>query len=138
MVVFLFDFFLKMLADEREYLFAALSIFETEIVHVVGLLVDTFFGLGRDLFFIRRFFQNSKHVDFLFICAFCSLLFGKSLCPGQVLFRYNDIVELIVEVVVFEELFGLVESAPFDVVVEVDFALLEGGGDLELLLDLFY
>lgn len=127
-----------MLADEREYLFAAFTIFETKIVHVVGLLVDTFFGLGGDLLFIHRFLQNSKHVDFLFIFAFCSLLFGKSLCPGKVLFGYNDIVKLIVEVLVFKELFGLVESAPFDVVVEVDFALLEGGGDLELLLDLFY
>ncbi len=76
-------------------------------------------------------------MDFLFIVAFCSFLFSKSFCPGEVLFGYNYIVELIVEVLVFEELFGLVESAPFDVVVKVDFTLFDRGGDLELLLDLF-
>ncbi len=64
-------------------------------------------------------------MDFFFIVALCAFLFGESLCPGEVLFGDDNIVELIVVVLVFEELFGLVEGVPFDVVVEVDFALLQ-------------
>lgn len=51
--VFVSEFLLEVLADECKDFLTAFGVFETEIVHVVGLFVDTLFGLGFDFIFIK-------------------------------------------------------------------------------------
>lgn len=105
-------------------------------MHIVGYFVDSFSRLGLLLLPKIRVFQYSQHMDFLFVLAVCSFLSGEGFSPGEMFFWHDDVVQLIVHVLIFEQLFGLVKSGPFDVVVQGDFPLLKGSRDLKLLFDL--
>ena len=107
-------------------------------MHVVRLFIDTFFRLGFEFIFVKGVFEDSQYVNFLFIITLSPLLFGEGFGPRQVFFGHYYVVELIIEIFLFKQLFGFVKSAPFYVIVEVDLSLFQRSRDLKLLLDLLY
>lgn len=121
MFAFLSQAGIEMKLDYINNLLRVIWLLLIEILNVVRYRIYFFLRSRFDFLFILFFSQYSIHKYFNFIIILLSLLFSEGGSPIKMYFRDDYIMQFVVIIVIFEQLFGFFKILDFYLIVKLSY-----------------